>query len=138
MDTQARVLAMLNKVQTVRKVNKEKLGAISDVVAEAKNGLETQASIFNDEANDVWETWGELYDYISVVTAKLDKAVDNLPSDSDIEKWEKTSEELESYNSNVGNDEFLMVESAKYAKEKGAELQKLLNDFYNDIPSINF
>ena len=100
--------------------------------------METQASIFNDEANDVWETWGELYDYISVVTAKLDKAVDNLPSDSDIEKWEKTSEELESYNSNVGNDEFLMVESAKYAKEKGAELQKLLNDFYNDIPSINF
>ena len=69
MDTQARVLAMLNKVQTVRKVNKQNLGAIEDAIKDVK-----------DKA---YKITVELKDIEAELEEKLISAVDNILSEAD-------------------------------------------------------
>ena len=44
MNTQERVLAMLNKIENVRTAKKENLGAIEDAVNEVKSNLETRGN----------------------------------------------------------------------------------------------
>ena len=130
MDTQSRVLAMLNKVQTVRKVNKEKLGAIEDAIKESKDKFLSDAGNvkgYMDEmsllATDIEDVLEDLRNLSQKFSSKFDKLGENFDSFQDLKV---ESEYLEEYGVNIGGDWMMLSDLFEDEVSRYDEINSIL------------
>jgi len=71
METQARVLAMLNKTKEVRKQRKQNLGAIEDAISEVK-------SLLDDNASDIVSVIDNYYQDVSGIVNQVNDLASEL------------------------------------------------------------
>jgi hypothetical protein len=98
METQSRVLAMLNKTKEVREARQENLGAIEDAINEVKSNAST---ILNDLQKIKDNLYSDLDDAISKILAEADY-MSTLTYESDFnskfEEYNIIVDELKSLN----------------------------------------
>lgn len=72
METQARVLAMLNKVKEVQRQKQQNLGAIEDAIEDAKAEALSYIDVMKINYNDLENTIAETLDQIQIQIDTLD------------------------------------------------------------------
>ena len=80
MNTQERVLAMLNKVQKVREVKKENLGAIEDAIKEAQDNISVQVVNFEQLLSSINNSTETIVDGMMGYAMQARDTVNNVQS----------------------------------------------------------
>lgn len=112
MNTEQRVLAMLNKVQNVRLSKKENLGAIEDAIAEVKNN----ADLLLSELDTIQkELQAELFDAVDKILAESDYMISAVGSassqfDEKLNEYNTIVEELSALNIDYNSGDFKQIQ----------------------------
>jgi len=76
MNTEQRVLAMLNKVQNVRLSKKENLGAIEDAIKNELDNLDSKAQDYIQQSQSLYSAIEEFFNTRDSLVSKLSQASD--------------------------------------------------------------
>ena len=112
MNTQERVLAMLNKVQKAREVKKENLGAIEDAIKNEVDRLENSAQDYIQQSLDLYSIIEDFRANQNDFISKLSQA-NNINMDAVYSLIEDFNLAKSEYNADVSNMSILGLEDVE-------------------------